>query len=127
VVRVNRVNQVTVRRSHSLPVRKFYMANSFSSVNRFGLFVNYLVNQTSSSCKKKRNFSLVDKLLTLSDLDPIRRYLPPCDRPKPNSRYSSIQDSMRYQYTINIPKSITTDSTKKQSTGTILSNVNRNK
>lgn len=36
-------------------------------------------------------FDLVDKLLTITDLDPIRRFLPPCDRPKPNSRYSSIQ------------------------------------
>jgi hypothetical protein len=36
-------------------------------------------------------FFLVDKLLTITDLDPIRRYLPPCDRPKQNSRYSSIQ------------------------------------
>ena len=34
---------------------------------------------------------LVDKLLTITDLDPIRRYLAPSDRPKPNSRYSSIQ------------------------------------
>jgi hypothetical protein len=34
---------------------------------------------------------IVDKLLTISDLDPIRRYLAPSDRPKPNSRYSSIQ------------------------------------
>jgi hypothetical protein len=42
---------------------------------------------------KNKYFCLcvVDKLLTISDLDPIRRYLPPCDRPKPNSRYSSIQ------------------------------------
>lgn len=36
-------------------------------------------------------FDVVDKLLTISDLDPIRRYLAPCERPKPNSRYSSIQ------------------------------------
>ncbi|CAF4659421.1 unnamed protein product [Rotaria sp. Silwood1] len=50
---------------------------------------------------------LVDKVLTISDLDPIRRYLAPSDRPKPNSRYSSIQDSLRYQYTPNIPKPIT--------------------
>ncbi|CAF4215472.1 unnamed protein product [Rotaria sp. Silwood2] len=49
---------------------------------------------------------LVDKVLTISDLDPIRRYLSPSERPKPNSRYSSIQDSLRYQYTPNIPKRI---------------------
>ncbi|CAF0784844.1 unnamed protein product, partial [Didymodactylos carnosus] len=36
---------------------------------------------------------LLEKLLTVSDLDPIRRYLPPYDRPKANARYSSIQDS----------------------------------
>ncbi|CAF1192207.1 unnamed protein product [Rotaria sordida] len=47
---------------------------------------------------------LVDKLLTVSDLDPIRRYLPPCDRPKRNSRYSSIQDASRYQYSPNAYK-----------------------
>ncbi|CAF3730787.1 unnamed protein product, partial [Rotaria sordida] len=34
---------------------------------------------------------LVDKVLTITDLDPIRRYLSPSDRPKPNLRYSSIQ------------------------------------
>ncbi|CAF0750479.1 unnamed protein product [Rotaria sordida] len=50
---------------------------------------------------------LVDKVLTITDLDPIRRYLSPSDRPKPNSRYSSIQDSLRYQYTTNIPKLMT--------------------
>lgn len=27
----------------------------------------------------------------MTDIDPLRRYLPPCDRPKQNSRYSSIQ------------------------------------
>ncbi|CAF4594464.1 unnamed protein product [Rotaria socialis] len=53
---------------------------------------------------------LVDKLLTVSDLNPIRRYLPPCDRPKLNSRYSSIQDASRYQYSPSIPKLITTQS-----------------
>ncbi|CAF4607882.1 unnamed protein product [Rotaria socialis] len=47
---------------------------------------------------------LVDKVLTITDLDPIRRYLSPSERPKPNSRYSSIQDSLRYQYTPNMPK-----------------------
>ncbi|CAF1411060.1 unnamed protein product [Rotaria magnacalcarata] len=68
---------------------------------------------------------LVDKLLTVSDLNPIRRYLPPCDRPKLNSRYSSIQDASRYQYSPSIPKLITTQSydTKKAITRTILSNV----
>ncbi|CAF4191209.1 unnamed protein product, partial [Rotaria sordida] len=50
---------------------------------------------------------LVDKVLTITDFDPIRRYLSPSDRPKPNSRYSSIQDSLRYQYTPNIPKILT--------------------
>ncbi|CAF1572231.1 unnamed protein product, partial [Rotaria sordida] len=48
-----------------------------------------------------------DKVLTITDLDPIRRYLSPSDRPKPNLRYSSIQDSLRYQYTTNIPKLMT--------------------
>ncbi|CAF3393927.1 unnamed protein product [Rotaria socialis] len=68
---------------------------------------------------------LVDKLLTVSDLNPIRRYLPPCDRPKLNSRYSSIQDASRYQYSPSIPKLITTQSydTKKAITRTMLSNV----
>ncbi|CAF0730666.1 unnamed protein product [Adineta ricciae] len=71
---------------------------------------------------------LVDKLLTITDLDPIRRYLPPSDRPKSNSRYSSIQDSLRYQYTPNMPKSISntsyeTVSAKKKTTGVITSNV----
>ncbi|UJR33248.1 hypothetical protein I4U23_020703 [Adineta vaga] len=61
-------------------------------------------------------------------LDPIRRYLPPSDRPKPNSRYSSIQDSLRYQYTPNIPKPITSSpydviDAKKNATGLITSNV----
>ncbi|CAF1304767.1 unnamed protein product [Adineta steineri] len=68
---------------------------------------------------------LNDKILTISDLDPIRRYLPPCDRPKQNSRYSSIQDSSRYQYSLNIPKTISNQSydSKKQTKGSIISNV----
>lgn len=41
--------------------------------------------------RKKMILFVVDKLLTLGDIDPIRRYLPPSDRPKQNSRYSSIQ------------------------------------
>jgi hypothetical protein len=40
-------------------------------------------------------FFLVEKILTITDLDPIRRYLPPGDRPKPNSRYSSIQVNIK--------------------------------
>ena len=36
-------------------------------------------------------FCVVDKILTTGELDPIRRYLAPVERPKPNSRYSSIQ------------------------------------
>ena len=48
-----------------------------------------------SSTENKHDYlhecHLVDKLLTITDLDPIRRYLAPSDRPKPNSRYSSIQ------------------------------------
>jgi hypothetical protein len=90
----------------------------------------------------------VDKLLTITDLDPIRRYLAPSDRPKPNSRYSSIQvnlhffsilfkfsfidnqDSLRYQYTPNIPKLRTSspyDSAdlKTKATAVIPSNVER--
>lgn len=39
----------------------------------------------------KNWFCTVDKILTTSELDPIRRYLAPVERPKPNSRYSSIQ------------------------------------
>ncbi|CAF2643856.1 unnamed protein product [Rotaria sp. Silwood2] len=68
---------------------------------------------------------LVDKLLTVTDLDPIRRYLPPCDRPKPNSRYSSIQDASRYQYSPNIPKLIANQpgDTKKHLSRSMLSNV----
>ncbi|CAF1066408.1 unnamed protein product [Rotaria sp. Silwood1] len=68
---------------------------------------------------------LVDKLLTVTDLDPIRRYLPPCDRPKSNSRYSSIQDASRYQYSPSIPKLIANQSVdaKKLTSRTILSNV----
>ncbi|CAF0813582.1 unnamed protein product [Adineta steineri] len=71
---------------------------------------------------------LVDKLLTITDLDPIRRYLPPSDRPKANSRYSSIQDSLRYQYTPNIPKLITSSAydpvyPKQQTTGVVPANV----
>ena len=58
----------------------------------FGLFVNYWVRLTLwSSCEYFHSFNLVDKILTITDLDPIRRYLAPSDRPKPNSRYSSIQ------------------------------------
>lgn len=85
---------------------------------------------------------LVDKLLTITDLDPIRRYLAPCDRPKANSRYSSIQvrvssrlftrysmdsiqDSSRYQYSLNISRSFMnqTIQVKKQATGLMTSTV----
>jgi hypothetical protein len=68
----------------------------------FGLFVNYLVRFVdlliNRNCLNK--FDLVDKILTITDLDPIRRYLPPSDRPKPNSRYSSIQVNLNVQYFI---------------------------
>ncbi|UJR13940.1 hypothetical protein I4U23_000943 [Adineta vaga] len=68
---------------------------------------------------------LTDKLLNTTDLDPLRRYLPPCDRPKSNSRYSSIQDSSRYQYSLNIPKTVTNQSydSGKATSGSMISNV----
>lgn len=34
-----------------------------------------------------------DGLLNITELDPIRRYLPAAERPRPNSRYSSFQVS----------------------------------
>jgi len=36
---------------------------------------------------------LVEGLLNIHELDPIRRYLPAAERPKPSSRYSSFQSS----------------------------------
>lgn len=34
---------------------------------------------------------LVDGLLHVNELDPIRRYLPAAERPRPSTRYSSFQ------------------------------------
>ena len=98
VVRVNQVNEaVNSNKCHSTAVRKFSTESIFSSVKRFGLFANYsvLIHLFPIDLDViDLDLCLVDKLLTITDLDPIRRYLAPCDRPKPNSRYSSIQVSI---------------------------------
>ncbi len=94
VAKVNQVNVAIINNCHLIAVQKFYMENFFFLVNLFGLFVNYLVEKKILCLiyfDEWFEFCIVDKLLTISDLDPIRRYLPPSDRPKPNSRYSSIQ------------------------------------
>lgn len=48
-------------------------------------------------------FQLVDKLLLLQDLDPIRRYLQPSERPKQSKRYSTFKV---YIYTLDLNPSI---------------------
>jgi len=34
---------------------------------------------------------IVQGMININELDPIRRYLPAAERPRPNSRYSSFQ------------------------------------
>jgi hypothetical protein len=79
-------------------VQKFFMGIFFFLDKLSGLFVNYSVNDLENKKLSNHKTLLVDKLLTITDLDPIRRYLAPSDRPKPNSRYSSIQVNIHFQF-----------------------------
>ena len=95
--KVKPVIEEIINKHHSPVVRRFCTAISFCSVKLSGLYVNswvWLYCFASESvhlrCMMDQTF-LVDKLLTITDLDPMRRYLAPNERPKPNSRYSSIQ------------------------------------
>lgn len=36
-------------------------------------------------------FITAEGMININELDPIRRYLPAAERPRPNSRYSSFQ------------------------------------